>query len=271
MMRIIKLIAVLLSDGSVDLKRYTVSFTEDKDVVMRLIEEFNEIGNIKLNWKVDKHVNSYRARVNSKKLVNLLTEFTPSFRMRAFNTHPRNPEKLEDSQFPPTKIPDECFSGENARQFLKYYATCDGGPEFSVYKRNDRDIIQLHMGIKIGCNNPKIKNQIHGIFRILDLNPIEKDTGFIIKNLTEIRRFHETIGFLEESKVRRGKLFKGFAKNDVVKMMILCGLLREKSNWFNKNFKSIEESNNFLIECIKRINNKQELNSFVEGRLNISL
>lgn len=270
-MRIIKLIAVLLSDGSVDLKRYTVSFTEDKNVVMRLIEEFNEIGNIKLNWKVDKHVNSYKAKVNSKKLVNLLTEFTPSFRMRAFNIHPKDPEKSEDSQFPPTKIPQECFSEENAKEFLKYYATCDGGPEFSVYKRNDRNIIQLHMGIKIGCINPKIKNQMYGIFEILGLNPIEKDTGFIIKNLAEIKKFHETVGFLEESKVRRGKLFKGFAKNDVVKLMIFCGLLREKSNWFNKNFKSIDEANNFLVECIKRVNNQKEVSSFVKEKIHISV
>ena len=46
-MRIIKLIAVILADGSVDKKRYTISFTEDERVVKRLVKEFNEFEDIK--------------------------------------------------------------------------------------------------------------------------------------------------------------------------------------------------------------------------------
>ena len=127
-MRIIKLIAVILADGSVDKKRYTISFTEDERVVKRLVKEFNEFEDIKLKWKLDKQINSYRARVYSKKLTNLLYTYSPSFRMRAYSKHPIHPTN-SNQDMPPTKIPKTCFSNKKSiTEFLKYYITCDGGP-----------------------------------------------------------------------------------------------------------------------------------------------
>lgn len=268
MRRISKLIGVILSDGSVDKKRYTVSFTEDKDVVERLIKEFEEIENINLNWRIDQQVNSFRARVYSKKLVDLLFKFSPSFRTRSYDVHPKC-ECLDKGGYPPTKIPLKIILKPNLiKLFLRYYITCDGGPEFSLYKRNDKNVIQLHVGIKIGCDNPIIKDQMHHMLNIIGIKANKKKSGLSIRKLSEIKKFHKLVGFLEESKVRRGKLFKNYKKNDVIKLIIFCGYLTSKFNWINKNFQNIENLEIFLINCIKLVNNRRKLANFVKTKLN---
>lgn len=264
-----KLIAVTLSDGSLDKKRYTVSFTEDEDVVKRLVEEFKEIEGINLNWKLDKQENSLRARVYSKELVEKMLKLTASFRTRAYNIHPRNPE-IESENYPDTEIPKECFSEkEKIRNFLRYYSTCDGGPEFSAYERGDIGKIQLHVGIKIGCKNPIIKEQIYGMLKKMKINSSIKKDGISIRKLDEIEKFQKEIGFLDEAKVRRGKLFRGYSKNDVVRLMLICGSFTKESNWINKNFETKEEFQNFMLECMKLINDKKGLSDITKQKLSI--
>ena len=269
----IKLIAVILSDGSVDLKRHTVSFVEDRKVVERLIQEFKVVNNIDLNWKVDMQKNSLRARVYSKKLVDYLLKFSPSFRTRMYNRHPINPTGRKDNQYPNTKIPQNfLMNTKKIKLFIRYFATCDGGPEFSVYERKDNTCIQLHVGIKIGCDNPIIKKQLYLMLKAIGINANIKKDGISIRKMSEIERFHKLIGFLDESFVRRGILFKGYAKNDVVKLMILCGnITKQKPIWITKNFLSLDEIKKFLLNCIKIINKQQELRKFLNQKLNIKL
>ncbi len=268
-MKFTKLFAVLLSDGSVDKKRYTVSFTESDQVVKKLVNEFEKIKDIEIKWKLDKHLNSLRARAYSKNLVHLLFSFSPSFRSRQYNVHPKNPWNSEKNEYPKTKIPEHCFSSKKKiRTFLKYYSTCDGGPEFSIYQRKDRNIFQLHMGIKIGCKNLNIKNGIYNMLKTLGINATKKSDGIVIRKMTEIKKFHIYVGFMNESKVRRAKLFNGYKKNEVVTLMIFCSGLTKKYKWINKNFQNIAELEKFLIDCIKNINNKNKLNEIIDQKLN---
>lgn len=269
--RTLNLIAVVLADGSLDKKRYTVSFTEDKELVDHLIGEFKEIEEIKLNWKVDVQFNSTRARVYSKKLVQLLQQFIEETRTRPYNVHPRSPTKRSNS-YPHIILPKECFIPENSREFLRYYISCDGGPEFSVYKRSSGSI-QIHYGIKIGCKNPWLKKQIKKLLNLFQIKANEKENGLVIRDLNSIKIFKEKIGFLEESKIRRGKLFQGFRKNDVIKLIVLCGFLTSKSNWINKNFNSINELKNFLLTCLNLIkdNKLERLKKFLSKSFHISV
>lgn len=117
------------------------------------------------------------------------------------------------------------------------------------------------MGIKIGCGNPYLKRQLKTLFRKIGISVIEKGDGLSIRSLQEIEKFREEIGFLEESKVRRGKLFKGFLKNDIVDLMILCGRISEKREWINRNFKQTEQLENFLKECVLAMKSESQLKS----------
>jgi hypothetical protein len=212
-----------------------------------------------------------RARVYSKNLTGLLEKHSPSFRMRSYDKHPIDPKNNQHKK-PPTVIPKECFRDNTSIiEFLRYYITCDGGPEFSVYKRKDRNLIQLHMAVKIGCNNEKVKSQLLEMFKIIGIQTNNRNDGLAIESLENIIKFDKLIGFLEESKVRRGKLFNGYQKNDVIKMMIFCKQLTKKSFWINKNFNSLIDIERFLIRCIQLIYKKEKLKQLVKNRLNIMI
>ena len=191
-----KLLAITLSDGSVDKKRYTVEFTEAKEVVNKFISEIKQIGDLKINWKIDEHKNSFRARAYSKELVNLMTKFSPTFRTRSYNQHPKNPENKKG--YPSTEIPKECFSKKFIRTFLRYYSTCDGGPTFSVYERKDKNCLQLDMSIKIGCENPKLKQQIHEMLKKIRIKSNRTKNGISIKKIDDIEKVHKKIKFVDE-------------------------------------------------------------------------
>jgi hypothetical protein len=252
-----QLIAVLLADGSVDKKRNTVSFTEDKDLVERFIKEFQEINGLKINWKMDLQRNSLRARAYSKELVTLLLKEVSIFRTRPFNIHPISSEKRTETK-PKPRIPKVCLTNlEVAREFLKYYISCDGGPEFSVYRRKSGQI-QLHVGVKIGCKNSFLRKQLLELLKKFGIEGLEKQDGIIIRSAKSIAQFEKEIGFLEESKVRKGKRFKGFSKNNVVKLMLLCSLLTKQGNWINKNFTTLSELENFLLICLNLIKSREK-------------
>ncbi len=268
MRTLVELIAVLLADGSIDKNRYTVSFTEDKDVVEKYTKNFSEINGIKLNWKLDAQENSMRARVYSKNLCEFLYQKISSFRTRPIGIHPTTliqQPTIEEQQHPKITLPGFIINDkENALTFLQAFATCDGGPEFSVYERNG-NILQLHMAIKIGCDNPSLRKQILDMLKSMEINSRERKDGITIKKLSEIRKFYEKIGFLNESKVRRGKLLKGFRKNDVVKLMLICGKLSEEGQWINRNFENKESFQGFLKDCMNTLVNSSEKDLPISG------
>lgn len=267
-MRLNCLAAVILADGSIDKKRYTVSFTEGKELVERFVSEFKEINGLEVEWKTEPQINSVRARAYSKDLVNLLLGKVEVSRTRPFNKFPFNPQN-RSSEIPRPKIPKECFENiEEAREFLKCYTSCDGGPEFSIYRRSSGQL-QITMGIKIGCKNPFLKRQIGELLEKLGINFREVNDGIEIRRGEDLKKFNDKIQFFEESKVRRSTRFNGFSKNEVIKLFLLCSFLSKIGNWINKNFKTAEELESFLKECIILI--KQKDNQNLQGLLKIKL
>lgn len=254
------LLAVILADGSVDFgARYTVTFTEQPEVVNRFISEFSSIGNLQITWKVDRLANSARARAYGKALTNLIRSLVKTTRTRKFETHPKSTSKK--SGYPRIKLPRQLFENQKiVEQFLRYYTTCDGGPEFSVYRRRN-GAIQLSMRIKIGCMNPYLRKQLRTLIQELGIPVSERSDGLQISSLKAIEKFKELIGFIEESKVRRGKLFRGFPKNDIVDLIIKCRRISEQKEWINRNFKQIEPFESFLKECLRSIRDQNRLNA----------
>lgn len=252
------MLAVILSDGSVDFGLgYTTTFTEQPEVVERLIKEFNHVNGLKIAWKKDRLHNSLRARAYGKDLTDLIGRLVTTTRTRKFETYPRSPTGR--SGYPRIKLPREIFRSKRiTSEFLRYYSTCDGGPEFRVYRRTN-GYIQIESGIKVGCFNPHLRGQLKKLFQGLDIQVIDRNDGLEIKSLDGMERFRELVGFLEESRVRRGKLCRGFLKNEVVDLMILCRRISKKHQWINPNFSQVEPIERFLQEILRSIRDARRL------------
>ncbi len=246
------MLAVILADGSVDFGiRYTTTFTEQPEVVRRLVKEFSSVDGLKIAWKIDRLHNSLRARAYGKDLTDLIGRLVRTTRTRKFETYPMSP--TGKIGYPRTKLPGPIFERKKlATEFLRYYSTCDGGPEFQVYRRTS-GTIQLGMGIKIGCSNPHLRKQLKTLFNGLGVQVSDRKDGLAITSLEAMQKFRQSVGFLEESRVRRGKLSRGFPKNDVVDIMILCRRISKKKQWMNRNFGQIEPLESFLQECLRSI------------------
>lgn len=274
-----KLIGTIMSDGSVDPRRYTVTFTENEELVKQLVTEFQNIGGIEVIWRTEKQTNSFRARAYSKALIEYLFRFSSSYRTRPCNKKPsctdrKTCDRCEPSAgLPPAKIPRGCQDNkEFARAFLQAYITCDGGPELTVYSRRN-GVLQLSIAIKVGCGNVAIRKQLTALLLKFGIIPVQRSDGLSIKKLDDIKKFEKEIGFLEKSKVKKSKLFSGFDKADVVKTIYLCGMLTSKGQWINSNFKDRRDMEDFLVKCCKMITEKKknELMQVVKERTGISL
>lgn len=268
--KVFKLIGVLLADGSIDYKRYTISFTENKELVEDLCNEFRDINGIKLKWIIEPQINSYRARAYSKELRDFLLKFSPTFRTRPYNVHPISNSTIILS---PT-IPKECFSSKKfAKEFLIGFISCDGGPELSVYRRRDKNCLQLHTGVKIGCKNEIIRKQLAELLKQFDINPIKRSDGLQIKNTVNLKNFKNDIGFAKTAKVKKSKIFNDFYKNDILFLIVLCNNLSKKGYWINTNFKDEDELEKFLLQCCKMIESKKfaKLYDFIFQKTGYSL
>lgn len=250
--RVFNLLAVILSDGSVDFGlRYTTTFTEQPEVVQRLVREFSTLNGRKIDWKTDRLHSSLRARAYGKYLTELIGSLVTTTRTRKFETYPNSPTGKVG--YPRIKLPTLIFKSKRiASEFLRYYSTCDGGPEFQVYRRASGQI-QLSSGIKIGCFNPHLKRQLRILLKNLGIKASERKDGLEFESLEAMERFRDSIGFLEESKVRRGKLTRGSSKNDVVDLAIICRRISNKKQWINRNFSQTEPFERFLQECLRSI------------------
>lgn len=109
--------------------------------------------------------------------------------------------------------------------------------------------------------------------KIFGINARERKDGIIIRAIEDIIKFSREISFLRESKVRKGKRFSGSAKNDVLKLMIMCSLLTSMGNWINKNFSNINELQNFLLTSLRFIENYaiKDLVEFLKIKLNMEI
>jgi len=236
-----RLIAILLSDGYVNPRNYTVSFTENEELVSRLIQEFNQVEGIRLDWKVEKHHNSLRARTYSKRLVEALYKKCNSFRTRPCNQHPACTDKKTCKickqllNYPVIELSDNLIRTATQKQeFLKYFASCDGGVSISVSQRNDNNCLQVYISIKIGSTNPQLKALLKQMLDDLGFTKVlSHRSGLYLKNLEDFIKYQREIGFLPEARVKRGN-FQGFTKNDILNLGAKCKNLSTNGYWISK-------------------------------------
>jgi hypothetical protein len=120
------------------------------------------------------------------------------------------------------------------KEFLKYFASCDGGVSISVSQRNDNNCLQVYISIKIGSTNPQLKALLKQMLEDLGFTKVlSHRSGLYLKNLEVFIKYQREIGFLPEARVKRGN-FQGFTKNEMLNLGAKCKNLSTNGYWINK-------------------------------------
>ncbi|MBI4983579.1 hypothetical protein HZC32_02955 [Candidatus Woesearchaeota archaeon] len=201
------LIAFLLSDGSMNLKKSknSVNHRISLEVVSKpLCEEFQRTcKNIfgRTSKIVERHRNlehskSFRMDIvisqeEAKRLLSLV---------KTFRTRPINGVATE------AQIPDEVMEGNNEikQNFLKIFASAEGSVILAIDKQ--RKWWAINRWISIKCCHPMIHNQIKQLLIDLGINAKSVVNDIRIKGKENLIKFRELISFLNGCKVTKKSL-----------------------------------------------------------------
>jgi len=228
----------LLSDGGITARgkeSWTIYFrNKDKSVIEEfqktLIEACGKRGYI-----TKRSDETLFIRLHSTKLANRLFSFSKSYRTKACNTFPvcrhlrgkrssckiYGTQKIDGIEYPKAEIPKQVFKNKKlAREFLKIYASCDGGISV-VPARNKRGSLFLVRKVLISVKHPIMSEQLTKLLLNLGFSPVRyKDQIRLIKR-EDIQKFKEEIGFIKDAKVsNNSKYLSGYEKNKILDMVI---------------------------------------------------
>ena len=186
--KLCSLIALLLSDGSVyydkSKRTYCVQFTSNtksmREYFKSLITDLFDI----TNFSENKCKNAVSIRFFSKKIAEVLFQFSPTYRTLRYS----------NGKYPNCKVPDEIkISPKFSAEFLKAFASCDGS--ISINRRNSTRVIE------ITCYHHRLKNDLFSCLQTLGIECRICKHSLKISNKTNIKKFADYVGFLKDSLV----------------------------------------------------------------------
>jgi len=186
--KLCSLIALLLSDGSVyydkSKRTYCIQFTSNTESMRNYFRSIaKDLFGIK-NFSENKCKNAISIRFFSKRIAEKLFQFSPTYRTL----------KYPDGKYPGCKIPYEIKnSREFSTEFLKAFASCDGS--ISISRKNSTRIIE------ITCFHPRLKDDMLSCLQTLGIECRICKHSLKISNRVNIKKFHDSVGFLKESLV----------------------------------------------------------------------
>jgi predicted transcriptional regulator len=197
----------LLSDGDVSKNRIKFLTTDEslnRYVWDRLIKIFNK--------KVKEKYGYIQGRLN----VEFLKLFTPTYRKKPFRENGRI------ISWPNVKIPDFIMKGskEQKIEFLKTYASCDGGVSIELWWDKQYMSYNIRAWVFIACKNPILQEQLSRLLEDVGLRVNFRSKNELLLSGENVNRFKE-IGFVEGCKVVQGKYWKGIEKNDLLNLAII--------------------------------------------------
>lgn len=251
--QVVLLSAFLLTDGGISSKgdKWLIYFRNKDDFIL---EEFNKILKVENNkiWTSKRNDGTTFIRVVDNKLANKLFELSPSFRTKACNTFPIcqhltgklsrcnivGTVYVNNIEYPKVQLPSILFMSKRlACNFLKIYASCDGGVSVSLTKNKKKSYFLVRK-VLISVKHPVLSDQITRLLKHLDFQPSQyKDQIRLVKK-KDIIRFHKQVGFINGCKVSNdSKYFCGIEKNQLLNMVIksfdipkyLVDILKQKS------------------------------------------
>ncbi len=174
-------------------------------------------------------------RLHSQNLANRLFTLSKSYRTKACENFPVCKHlsgkrssclkfgtiTIEGIQYPKAQIPDIVFRSEKlAKDFLKIYASCDGGISVTNTK-NRRGSKFLVRKIFISVKHPTLNNQLTNLLKKIGFSPSQYKDQIRLTRKEDILKFQREIGFIEGSKISNdSKFLSGFEKNFILEKVI---------------------------------------------------
>lgn len=164
-----------------------------------------------------------------------LFELSPSYRTKACDVYPicRHLKgkrsscklfgtiKINGVEYPKAQVPNSVFkSMKLAKDFLRIYATCDGGISI-VPAKNNKGSWFLVRKIFISVKHPFLGNQLVGLLKNLGFSPLQYSDQIRIVKKDDIQKFYKEIGFIKGAKISGdSKFLNGLEKNYVLNLAI---------------------------------------------------
>lgn len=232
------LAAFLLSDGGITARgkeSWTIYFrNKDKSV----IDEFqkvlkNSCG--RMGYYVKRTDGSWFIRLHSKELANRLFQLSKSYRTKACNNFPicrhltgkrsscelYGTQIIEGIEYPKAEIPKQIFKNRQlAKDFLKIYASCDGGISV-VPAKNSRGSLFLVRKIFISVKHPRLNEQLTKLLEKLGFSPSRYEDQLRLTKKEDLEKFRNEIGFIKGAKISKdSKFLFGHEKTQILDMTI---------------------------------------------------
>jgi len=229
--QLIKLHAYTLSDGSLNRDRegcWRLIFT-NKDY--SLLSDFKEtIRSLGYNYYEQKCSRALQVVVRSRKLAEELFSLSPSYRTRPCSDSPRCPrlansglgsctycEPLQymGKLYPPAWITN-MSNKQLVREFLKVYASCEGGVKLDILSEKP---LKIRRQVFIATANPFLSRQLIYLLWTLGISAREESPSIIISHRANLQRFQEMVGFIPNCRVMKGK-WRGLTKNELLTLTL---------------------------------------------------
>ena len=254
--QLILLSAFLLSDGGISMKRrgsWTIYF-RNRD--QALLDKFQELLIQTFGSKgfVSKRLDgTYFVRLNSNRLAHYLFKISPSYRTKACHIHPKcqhltykedeipcnviGTHNIKGIEYPKAKIHANVFSSKKlARDFLRIYATCDGGVS-AVPIKNTKGSLFVVRKVFISVKHPILSNQLTELLQWLGFSVSQYKDQIRIVNKFDIKKFKDEIGFVKGAKISGDSRYLSGLRKDFV---------------LNKLVDNFENPSKFLDFLLKR-------------------
>lgn len=239
------LVGMLLTDGSVNVSgsHKNIAFTNRSEVLHKIFKEKmrNLFGIVKFQeWKDKRWRNVKTTFLRSPEIYEWLQKLTPSYRTK--------PEL--DGKFPPSRIPNFVLKlkPKEIAEVLRIMFSTDGCVCLGASWSKSDEMWQIRRLIKFSCLHPIIKEQVSELLRKLGIAHKADEEGIIIWKENDIRAFHQNVGFVNGVKVtRNSKVWEGFEKNHVLKLLIKTFSLKKRDL---QKFKTKDEVVGFLKKLV---------------------
>jgi predicted transcriptional regulator len=235
------IVSALLSDGSVsgnEIKFITV----DEALNKYIWEKFERIFRRKVNEKYG----SFRGRLETE----FLRLFSPTYRTVPFRVNGKI------ISWPKPKIPDFIMNGDINKkfEFIKVYASCDGGVIIDLVWRKNTKLFYLQPSISIACKNPYLKQQLVALLKGLNFNPYQNDEHIVLTG-DDIPKF-SSIGFVNDNIVVHSSFWNGVKKNKLLGLALIIqkfgsDIIPFKLRQDKNKLKEIKEFLKSLLEKIE--------------------
>lgn len=233
-----KLVMFLLTDGNVSIsadRKFEISFVNHNFV---LVNEFTRLlsslfGTHNSHWSI-LPTGQFRVAIFSKKIVNFLSKFSPSFRKKKckeFRSCPLlrgkknfpcircNPININGEQFPPVRVPEFIFnlSPKEICEVLRILTSTEGCVTLQVRKNP----LKIEREVTIGCRHPMLLMDFNKLFELVGLPFHTRKDRLFISSKISLEKFREKVGFLDSVVVaRKNSSWFGIEKNRLLDLAL---------------------------------------------------